>query len=111
MGNFFNNSLNSLINQLIIFSYGFRNWNAENFVFNKNFIPPSQQEYNRQQEELRQRMLVEEAKNKLLAHFPFYTANLMNEPQPVPPPTDFELHSIPVPPTPVHEKNLDPLEQ
>lgn len=84
-------------------------------------MPPSQQEFNREQELDRQRILVEQAKNKLLAHFPFYAANLMNQqeqyqaPQPVPPPDfsddNFELNNIPVPPTPLHLKNLDPLNQ
>jgi hypothetical protein len=70
------------------------------------------------QEAERQRMLVEEAKNKLLARFPFYAANISNEaPQPVPPPAanqfydDIQLNSIPVPPTPAHLKNLDPLSE
>lgn len=71
----------------------------------------------------RQRMLVEEAKNKLLARFPFYAANLVNSqsssaPQPVPPPpawkskspATFEnLLNIPVPPTPENQRNWDPI--
>lgn len=47
----------------------------------------------------RQKQLVEEAKSKLLARFPFYAVNLQNqiqnEPMPVPPP-----ESIPMPPLP-----------
>lgn len=99
--------------------YGFRNWSAESFVFNKGYVTPSQQELEREQELMRQRMLVEDAKNKLLARFPFYAASQINPipsiPQPVPPPRvdfsddNFELNQIPVPPTPAHLKNLDPL--
>lgn len=73
------------------------------------------QEFQRQQEMERQRQLVEEAKTKLLARFPFYAANLMmNEPkespQPVPPPPHMppileNLLNIPVPPTPEHQRN------
>ena len=82
-------------------------------------MPPTRQEFDREQEMERQRLLVEDAKHKLLARFPFYAANLMNQqnhvPQPVPPPDftsdSFELNSIPVPPTPIHLRNLDPLDQ
>ncbi|KAG5673258.1 hypothetical protein PVAND_003321 [Polypedilum vanderplanki] len=80
------------------YGYGFRNWSAEQFVFNTNFRPPptqTQAEYERYQEMERQRLLVEEAKNKLLARFPFYAINLQQNavvedpssvPLPVPPP-------------------------
>ena len=82
----------------INYSYGFRNWSAENYVFNQNHIPPSQAELQRQTEMERQKQLVEEAKSKLLARFPFYAINLQkpaDDPMPVPPP---EL--IPMPPPP-----------
>lgn len=78
-------------------SYGFRNWSAENFVFNKSYVPPSQAELQRKLEMEHQKQLVEEAKNKLLQRFPFYAINLQNQihqedPQPVPPP---ELPPLP----------------
>ncbi|XP_070490531.1 uncharacterized protein [Chironomus tepperi] len=79
------------------YGYGFRNWSAENHVFNKAYVPPSQAELQKQMEMDRQKQLVEEAKSKLLARFPFYAINLQkpaeNEPMPVPPP-----ESIPPPP-------------
>lgn len=60
--------------------------------------------------------MVEEAKNKLLARFPFYAANLMNQetPQPVPAPPEMpaaleNFMDIPVPPTPDNQRNLDPI--
>ena len=115
--NIFKHLRGSLTN--FYFSYGHRNWNAESFLFNKGYVPPTRQEFDREQEMERQRLLVEDAKHKLLARFPFDAANLMNQqnhvPQPVPPPDftsdSFELNSIPVPPTPIHLRNLDPLDQ
>lgn len=107
-----------VVNTFILHSYGFRNWSAEQFIFNKNFVPPTNQELERQQEAERQRRLVEEAKNNLLARFPFYAANLMNQqtnPKPVPPPPDMPptldncMDDIPVPPTPDNQRNLDPI--
>ena len=70
-------------------------------MFNKAYVPPNQAELQRQMEMDRQKQLVEEAKSKLLARFPFYAINLQktaeNEPMPVPPPT---MDMIPMPPPP-----------
>ncbi|CAG9809273.1 unnamed protein product [Chironomus riparius] len=81
------------------YGYGFRNWSAENYMFNKAYVPPNQAELQRQTEMDRQKQLVEEAKSKLLARFPFYAINLQkpaeNEPMPVPPPI---MDMIPMPP-------------
>jgi hypothetical protein len=63
-------------------------------MFNPNYVPPptqTQVEYQQQQEAERQRQLVEQAKNQLLARFPFYAINMQQEdvssvPLPVPPP-------------------------
>ena len=102
---------------LNIFSYGHRSWNSEKFIYNKNYADPSQQQLLKQQEMERQRLMVEDAKTKLLARFPFYAANLMTsqpEPEPVPPPPSLppslqNILSIPVPPTPDHQRNFDPV--
>lgn len=90
----------------LYFSYGFRNWSAENFIFNKNFVSPSQEELQRQLEMDRQRQLVEEAKNNLLARFPFYAINLQqqqvteNVPLPVAAPENIPIPPMNPPPPP-----------
>ena len=63
------------------YGYGFRNWNGEQHMFNRNIPQLSQTEIQQQQELERQRHMVEKAKNELLARFPFYAINLQNESQ------------------------------
>lgn len=47
-------------------------------MFNRNVPQPSQVEYQKQMEMERQRQQVEQAKNELLARFPFYAISLQN---------------------------------
>lgn len=47
-------------------------------MFNRNVPQPSQVEYQKQMEMQRQRQQVEQAKNELLARFPFYAISLQN---------------------------------
>ncbi|CRK97594.1 CLUMA_CG010980, isoform A [Clunio marinus] len=60
------------------YGYGFRNWNGEQYMFNAKQANVSYSELQKQQEEERERQLVEKAKNELLARFPFYAINQIN---------------------------------
>lgn len=60
------------------YGYGFRNWSGEQHMFNRHIPQPSQVEHERQLEMERQKRQVEQAKNELLARFPFYAINLQN---------------------------------
>lgn len=63
------------------YGYGLRNWSGEQYIANANIQPVFRQcELQEKQEMEQQRQLVEEAKNQLLARFPFYAINLQNPP-------------------------------
>lgn len=60
------------------YGYGFRNWSGEQKLQTRYVPPPSQLEFQQQNEAERERQLVEQAKNNLLARFPFYAMDLQN---------------------------------
>jgi hypothetical protein len=76
------------------YGYGFRNWNGEAHHFNRNVQQMTPTEQQKQLEMDRQKQLVEQAKNELLARFPFYAINLQqnNEQN-----QQFDPESIPMP--------------
>lgn len=79
------------------YGYGFRNWSGEQHMYNQNIPRLSQTELQQQQELEKQRQMVEQAKNELLARFPFYALNLQNESQRKQQDSQFFHDSIPMP--------------
>jgi hypothetical protein len=62
------------------YGYGFRNWSAEQYMFNANIQPVlTQAELQKNHEMNQQKQLVEEAKHQLLARFPYYAINLQQQ--------------------------------
>lgn len=77
------------------YGYGFRNWTAEQNLFNRS-IPQMTSFEGQQKQEMDNRLLVERAKNELLARFPFYAINLQHD-QIQSHPASFSPDDIPMP--------------
>ena len=82
------------------YGYGVRNWQGDQNNCNR-FVPQmSQENIQRQQEEERQKQLVEKAKNELLARFPFYAINLQNNLETQRQQAQYNPENIPMPEIP-----------
>lgn len=79
------------------YGYGFRNWQGEQHMFNRDVPQLTQTEMQKQQEMERERRMVDQAKTELMARFPFYALNIQNNEYHPPDESQFNPDDIPMP--------------